>query len=160
MGSFIYQSRKNGSVIYSFLGKRGLIIYLAALKRGLFGPHIRTMSYIGSYPPPPPPEVAPPHRHGNGTKYRMGYGMQVTHVASLSKLRLHVTMTFEKCWSDARLASTPIILTLNWHILGRNHFETDIHECADLILACISVPVLKPECDRISNYSVIKSFKS
>ena len=31
-----------------FLRKRGLIIYLAALKRGLFGPHICTMSYIGS----------------------------------------------------------------------------------------------------------------
>ena len=34
MGPFIYQSRKNGSVIYGFLGKRGLIVYLAALKRG------------------------------------------------------------------------------------------------------------------------------
>ena len=55
MGPFIYQSRKNGSVIYSFLGKRGLIVYLAALKKGaiIFGPHIRTMSYIGSYPPHP-----------------------------------------------------------------------------------------------------------
>ena len=38
-----------------FFRKRGLIVYLAALKRGLFAPHIRTMSYIGSYPPPPPP---------------------------------------------------------------------------------------------------------
>ena len=39
-----------------FLRKRGLIIYLTALKSGLFAPHrqIRTMSYIGSYPPPPP----------------------------------------------------------------------------------------------------------
>ena len=48
MEPFIYQSRKNGSVIYSFLGKKGLIVYLAALKKGvgLFGPHIRTMSYI------------------------------------------------------------------------------------------------------------------
>ena len=26
--------KKNGSVIYSFLGKRGLIVYLAALKKG------------------------------------------------------------------------------------------------------------------------------
>ena len=34
MGPFIYQSRKNGSVIYGFLGKRGLIVYLAALKKG------------------------------------------------------------------------------------------------------------------------------
>ena len=34
MGPFIYQSRKYGSVIYSFLGKRGLIIYVAALKKG------------------------------------------------------------------------------------------------------------------------------
>ena len=34
MGPFIHQSRKNGSVIYSFLGKRGLIVYLAALKKG------------------------------------------------------------------------------------------------------------------------------
>ena len=33
-----------------FLRKMGLIVYMAALKRGLFGPHIRTMSY-GSYPP-------------------------------------------------------------------------------------------------------------
>ena len=34
MGPFIYQSRDNGSVIYNFLGKRGLIVYLAALKKG------------------------------------------------------------------------------------------------------------------------------
>ena len=53
MGPFIYQSMKNGSVINSFLEKRGLIVYLAAQKRGLLGPHIRTMSYIGSTPPPP-----------------------------------------------------------------------------------------------------------
>ena len=38
-----------------FLRKGGLIIYLAALKRGLFAPHIRILSYIGSSPPPPPP---------------------------------------------------------------------------------------------------------
>ena len=36
-----------------FLRKWGLIVHLAALKRGLFRPHIRTMSYIGCYPPPP-----------------------------------------------------------------------------------------------------------
>ena len=35
MGPFIiYQSRKNGSAIYSLLGKRGLIVNLAALKKG------------------------------------------------------------------------------------------------------------------------------
>ena len=34
MGPFIYHSRKNGSVIYSFLRERGLIVYLAALKKG------------------------------------------------------------------------------------------------------------------------------
>ena len=34
MGPFIYQSRKNGSVLYSFLGKNGLIVFLAALKKG------------------------------------------------------------------------------------------------------------------------------
>ena len=33
-----------------FLRKRGLIVYLAALKMRLFGTHIRTFSYIGSYP--------------------------------------------------------------------------------------------------------------
>ena len=34
MGPFIYPSRKSGSVIYGFIGKRGLIVYLAALKKG------------------------------------------------------------------------------------------------------------------------------
>ena len=34
MGPFIFQSRKNGSIIYSFLGNRGLIVYLATLKKG------------------------------------------------------------------------------------------------------------------------------
>ena len=34
-----------------FLRKSGLIVYLATLKKGLFGMQIRTMSYIGSYPP-------------------------------------------------------------------------------------------------------------
>ena len=36
MGPFIISytnQEKNGSVIYSFLGKRGLIVYLAALKK-------------------------------------------------------------------------------------------------------------------------------
>ena len=35
---------------YTFLRKRGLIIYLAALKKGAIVPHTRTLSYIGSYP--------------------------------------------------------------------------------------------------------------
>ena len=49
MGPFIYQSRKNGSVMYSFLGKRGLIVYLAALKKGAIGAaHPYFMSYIES----------------------------------------------------------------------------------------------------------------
>ena len=34
MGPFIYQSSKNGSIIFSFLGKRGLIVLLAVLKKG------------------------------------------------------------------------------------------------------------------------------
>ena len=38
--------------ILSFFKKRVFIIYLAALKIGLIGTHIRTMSYIGSYPSP------------------------------------------------------------------------------------------------------------
>ena len=33
-GAIHIQIKKNGSVIYSFLGKRGLIVYLAALKKG------------------------------------------------------------------------------------------------------------------------------
>ena len=53
--------------IFSFL-KRGFIIYLAVLKMGLFGTHICTMLYIGSYPPPPPPPQLPPPRARNGKK--------------------------------------------------------------------------------------------
>ena len=34
MEPFKYQSRKNGSVMYSFLGRKGLIVYPAALKKG------------------------------------------------------------------------------------------------------------------------------
>ena len=33
-----------------FPRKKGLTIYLAALKMGLFGTHIRTMQYIGNNP--------------------------------------------------------------------------------------------------------------
>ena len=43
MEPFIYQSRKNGSVIYSFLGKGGLIVYLAALKRVPIVPLVKTV---------------------------------------------------------------------------------------------------------------------
>ena len=46
---------KNWVSLILFLRKRGLIVHLAALKKGALGPHIRTMSYIGSTPPPPPP---------------------------------------------------------------------------------------------------------
>ena len=35
---------------YTFSKKGGLMVYLAALKKGGIAPHIRTMSYIGSYP--------------------------------------------------------------------------------------------------------------
>ena len=35
------------------LEKGGLSYTWQCRKRVLFGPHIRTMSYIGSYPPPP-----------------------------------------------------------------------------------------------------------
>ena len=48
------KNQKIGSFIYFLLKKRGFIIYLAVLKRGLFGTNIRTMSYEGSYPPPTP----------------------------------------------------------------------------------------------------------
>ena len=41
-------------ILSFFLKKRGGL-YLAALKKGGIRAHIRTMSYIGSYPPPPPP---------------------------------------------------------------------------------------------------------
>ena len=48
MGPFIYFLLKNGGQSYT----------QQRWKRGLFGTHIRTMPYIGSYPPPRPP---PPH---------------------------------------------------------------------------------------------------
>ena len=46
-----FQFQNSGHSYTFFFKKRGFIIYLGALKRGLFGTHIRTMSYIG-YPPP------------------------------------------------------------------------------------------------------------
>ena len=42
---------KTGSVIVFFLEKWGLSYTWQSGKRGLFAPHIRTMSHIGSYPP-------------------------------------------------------------------------------------------------------------
>ena len=54
MGPFMYQPRKNGSVIYSFLGKKGFIVYLAALKKGA----IRAAHpYHVIFRESPPPEV-------------------------------------------------------------------------------------------------------
>ena len=53
MGPFIYQSRENGSVIYSFLGKRGLIIYLAVLKKGAIRAAHPYHAIYREIPPPP-----------------------------------------------------------------------------------------------------------
>ena len=48
--------KKNGSVIYSFLGKKGLIVYLEALKKGAIrAAHPYHVIYREL--PPPPPEV-------------------------------------------------------------------------------------------------------
>ena len=48
-----YTNQENFGQQYTFFfRKRGLIVCPASLKMGLFGPHIRTVSYIGSYPPP------------------------------------------------------------------------------------------------------------
>ena len=47
------KTQKTGHSYTFFIKKGGL--YLAALKKGGIRAHIRTMSYIGSYPPPPPP---------------------------------------------------------------------------------------------------------
>ena len=54
MEPFIYQSRKNGSVIYSFLGKKGLIVYLAALKKGAIRAAHPYYVIYRELPPPPP----------------------------------------------------------------------------------------------------------
>ena len=56
--------RKRAIHILSLLKKGGL--YLAALKKGGIRAHIRTMSYIGSYPPPPPPPPPPPRECRKG----------------------------------------------------------------------------------------------
>ena len=49
--------KKNGSVIYSFLGKRGLIVYLAALKKGAIRAAHPYQVIYRELPPPPPPEL-------------------------------------------------------------------------------------------------------
>ena len=56
MVPFIYQSRKNRSVIYSFLGKRGRIVYLAALKKGAIRAAHPYHVIYRELPPPHPPE--------------------------------------------------------------------------------------------------------
>ena len=59
MGPFTKESRKIGPFIYFLLKKGGQSYTWQRWKRRLFGTHIRTMPYIGSYPPPPPH----PHEH-------------------------------------------------------------------------------------------------
>ena len=63
-GAFHIGIQKDRVIHIHFVEERGPIIYLAALKRGLFGTHIHTMPYIGSYAPPqsPPPPTPPPPR--------------------------------------------------------------------------------------------------
>ena len=66
VGPFIYQSRKIGSVIY-FLSKKGANHIPGSAEKGvggggLFGTHIRTMPYIGSYPHTLPPPAPTPSR--------------------------------------------------------------------------------------------------
>ena len=53
-GTIHISMMKTGSVIYYFfLVKRGLIVYLAALKKGGYWGRTSALSYIGSYTPPP-----------------------------------------------------------------------------------------------------------
>ena len=59
-GAFHIGIQKNRVIHILFVEKRGPIIYLAALKKGPFGTHIRTMPYIGSYPRPLHPLYPPP----------------------------------------------------------------------------------------------------
>ena len=51
-GAFHIPIKKNRISHILFVEKMGLIIYLAALKKGAgpLGTHIRTMPYIGNYP--------------------------------------------------------------------------------------------------------------
>ena len=65
-GPFPFQ---NSGHSYTFIFKKGgLIIYLGALKGGIFGTHIYTMSYIGYHPPPPPPRLNTIYGAGAGEK--------------------------------------------------------------------------------------------
>ena len=50
--TFHIRIKKNRVSHILYVENWGLIIYLAALKSGPFGTHIRTMPYIGSYPLP------------------------------------------------------------------------------------------------------------
>ena len=54
---------KIGSFIYFLLKKGGQSYTGQRWKRGLFGMHVRTMPYIGSYSPPSPPPPPPTHTH-------------------------------------------------------------------------------------------------
>ena len=60
----LYTNREKSGQSYTFCWKKvGYIIYLAALKKGPSGTHIRAMPHIGSYqlaPPPPPTHTPPP----------------------------------------------------------------------------------------------------
>ena len=63
VGPFTYELRKIGSVICFLLKKRGLIIYLAALKKGTIRhAHLYYAIYRKLPPrhPPPPPRPPPP----------------------------------------------------------------------------------------------------
>ena len=48
--------RKSGHS-YTFFVKRGVYQIPGGAEKGLYGTHIRTMSYIGGTPPPPPPRI-------------------------------------------------------------------------------------------------------
>ena len=52
IGPFIYQYQKIGPFIYFLFLKKGVYHIPGGAEKGegLFGTHIRTMSYIGSYP--------------------------------------------------------------------------------------------------------------
>ena len=55
-GPFINIQTSENMTIHIILLKKVFLIYPAALKKGLFGTHIHTMSYMyRELPPPPPP---------------------------------------------------------------------------------------------------------
>ena len=63
VGPLIYQTRKIGPVMYLSVAKRGLIIYLAALKKGAIRhahPYYAIYRKLPRHPPPPPPHT---HTH-------------------------------------------------------------------------------------------------